>query len=146
MDLVVLTGVNGEADDGSKPLANPVYDTGSKSILVWIATVKDNPPRVDASTGKVVSPGLLDQDFSSDWIVCRQFPVAPRDTEAQYFQKGAFMEGDQVEVLFVPQQQVVSDSEGNSKAINVAGTATKVNFHTLFPRLPVEQDLAVPGT
>lgn len=145
LDLVVLTGLNGQSDDGSQPLANPVYDTSSNSILVWVATVKDNPPRVD-DNGIVATPGLLDPSFSTDWIVCRPFPVAPRDSEAQYFQKGAFMEGDQLEILLAPQQQIVTDADGDSQALNVSGTAQKVNFHSLFPRIPVEQDLCVPGT
>lgn len=146
LDLIVLTGINGQKDTGGSPLANPVYDTASRSILVWVATVKDNPPRVDAETEVMVSPGLTDPAFSTDWIVCRPFPVTPRDSEAQYFQKGAFMEGDQLEILFVPQQQITTDLDGNSQAVNVTGTAQKVNFHSLFPRVPVDQDLCVPGT
>jgi hypothetical protein len=146
LDLVVLTGVSGQVDDGTQPLVNPVYDTATNSILVWTASIKDNPPKVDPVTGAVVSPGLLDPAFSTDWISCQPFPVAPRDSEAQYFQKGAMMEGDQVEVLLVKQQQVVSDSTGNSIAINVPGTVHKVNFHSTFPRVPVDQDLAPAGT
>lgn len=146
LDLVVLTGVSGKSDDGTQPLANPVYDSPSNSIHVWVSTIRDNPPKVDDTTGAVVSPGLLDPAFTTDWIVCHPFPVAPRDSEAQYFQKGAMMEGDQVEILLAPQQQVTSDAAGDSTTVNIAGTAHKVNFHTLYPRLPVDQDLCVPGT
>jgi hypothetical protein len=146
LSLVVLTGIDGASDDGTQPLANPVYDSSSNSILIWTAGIKDNPPKVDPVSGAMVSPGLLDPAFSTDWISCMPFPVAPRDSEAQYFQKGALMEGDQVEVLLVPQQQIVSDSVGGSYAINVPGTAQKVNFHSLFPRVPVDQDLCPAGT
>lgn len=146
LDLVVLTGVNSQSDTGSSPLSNPVYDTASNSILIWVATVKDNPPKVDPVSGSMVSPGLIDPSFSTDYIVCRPFPVAPRDSEAQYFQKGAFMQGDQLEILLVPQQQITTSADGDSQAINVSGTAHKVNFHSLFPRIPVDQDLCVPGT
>lgn len=146
LDLVVLTGVNGQSDTGTLPLANPVYDTPSNSILVWVATVRDNPPKTDPVTGSVVSPGLLDPSFSTDWISCQPFPVAPRDSEAAYFQRGAMMEGDQVEILIAQQQQLTVDQTGNSHTLNVSGTAHKVNFHTLFPRIPVDQDLSPAGT
>jgi hypothetical protein len=146
LDLVVLTGVGGQSDDGTQSLANPVYDSPSNSIHVWVATIKDNPPKTDSATGAVVSAGLLDPSFSTDWIVCHQFPMSPRDSEAQYFQKGALMEGDQVEILVAPQQQISVDSTGGSNAVNIAGTVHKVNFHTMFPRVPVDQDLCVPGT
>src|ERR1017187_1560775 len=146
LDLIVLTGVDGQSDDGTQSLANPVYDSPSNSIHVWVATIRDNPPKNDATTGAVVSAGLLDPSFSTDWIVCHQFPMSPRDSEAQYFQKGALMEGDQVEILVAPQQQISVDSTGNSNAVNIAGTVHKVNFHTMFPRIPVDQDLCVPGT
>jgi hypothetical protein len=146
MALTVLTGVNGLSDDGTLPLANPVYDTPSNSIMIWVATIKDNPPKVNANTGQVLSPGLLDPSFSTDWLVCQSLPVAPRDSEAQYFQKGALMEGDQVEIILAPQQQLTTDSNGNSQSLNIIGTASKVNFHSLFPRVPVNQTLVVPGT
>jgi hypothetical protein len=146
LDLVVLTGVNGQSDDGTQPLANPVYDTATNTILVWTAAINDNPPLVDQSSGAVVSPGLLDPAFSTDWIVCRPLPFTPQDSEAQYFQKGALMEGDQVEATVATKQQVSVDAAGNSAALSLAGTVRKVNFHTLFPRIPVDQDLAVPGT
>ena len=146
LDVLVLTGVSGQYDDGTQSLVNPVYDTATNTILVWVSTIKDNPPKVDPDTGAVVSPGLLDPAFSTDWIVCHPFPVAPRDSEAQYFQKGAMMEGDQVEILIAPQQQITVDSSGDSQAVNIAGNCHKVNFHTLFPRVPVDQDLCPPGT
>jgi hypothetical protein len=56
------------------------------------------------------------------------------------------MEGDQVEVNLAPQQQLITDTTGDSQTVNIAGTVHKVNFHTLFPRIPVDQDLCVPGT
>jgi hypothetical protein len=56
------------------------------------------------------------------------------------------MEGDQVEILVAPQQQISVDSTGDSTPVNIAGTVHKVNFHTLFPRIPVDADLCVPGT
>jgi hypothetical protein len=56
------------------------------------------------------------------------------------------MEGDQVEAVLAPQQQVTTDTTGDSQTVNIAGSVHKVNFHTLFPRIPVDQDLCVPGT
>lgn len=56
------------------------------------------------------------------------------------------MEGDQVEVILAPQQQITTDTTGDSQTVNIAGTVHKINLHTLFPRIPVDQDLCVPGT
>jgi hypothetical protein len=56
------------------------------------------------------------------------------------------MEGDQLEILFSQQQQVTTGNNGDSTALVVSGTAHKVNFHSLYPRVPVDQDLCVPGT
>lgn len=146
LDLVVLTGVNGATDDGTQPLVNPVFDTATNTILIWTASVKDNPPRVDPVSGAMVTPGLVDPAFSTDWITCQSFPVTPRDSEAQFFQKGTMMEGDQVEILLVFQQQITTNPDGTSDALNVIGTAHKVNFHSLYPRIPVNQDLCPSGT
>ncbi len=57
------------------------------------------------------------------------------------------MEGDQVEVVpgatTTDRYRLLRPS---SQTVNIAGTVHKVNLHTLFPRIPVDQDLCVPGT
>lgn len=145
LDLVVLTGVQpGQQDDGTKPLANPVYDDASNSILVWAATFKDNGPTIGPS-GNLLSPDILDPSFSSDWLQCKPIPFTPRDSEAQYFQKGCLMEGDQVEISVSAQQQVVGTTTGDSQALALAGTIHKVNAYGQYPRQPVSKDLVISG-
>ncbi len=145
-DLLTLTGTTpGQYDDGTKPLANPVYDAPSNSILVWGATFKDNGPTIDAN-GNVLSPDILDPNFSTDWIQCWSFPFAPKDSEAQYFQKGALMGGDQVEVVVAPMQQVTMAQDGTTQSIPVDGYVTKINANGQFPRQPVSKDLCISGT
>ena len=145
-NLLVLTGsAPGQQDDGTKPLTNPVYDSPSNSILVWAATFKDNGPTI-GSDGTVLSPNILDPKFSSDWLKCWASPFAPRDSEAQYFQKGCLMEGDQVEIVVGPKQQVTAQQSGLSQAIPIDGTVTKINANGQYPRQPVQKDLCVSGT
>lgn len=146
LDLVVLTGSQqGQQDDGTKPLSNPVYDDASNSILIWGAAFKDNGPLVGPD-GNVVSPDILDPSFSSDWLQCKALPFAPRDSEAAYFQKGCLMEGDQVELTVATNQQVDAASDGSSSPIQILGTVRKMNVHGQFPRQPVSKDLCVSGT
>ena len=100
LNLVTLTGsTQAQQDDGSQPLQNPVYDDASNTILVWAAALKDNGPTVGPD-GNLLSPDILDPSFSSDWLQCKALPFTPRDTEAEYFSKGALMEGDQVEMTW----------------------------------------------
>ncbi len=144
--LVVLTGTSdGQQDDGTMTLSNPVYEDSLNTILVWVAAFKDNGPTVD-SGGNLLSPDILDPSFSSDWLQCKSRPFVPRDSEAQYFQKGCLMEGDQVEIQFSPRQQVTGQPDGDSAAIAAAGTVHKINAHGQFPRQPVSKDLCVSGT
>jgi hypothetical protein len=140
---VILTGMNGVADDGTKPLSNPVYDAPSNLIQIWVATLKDNAELVNKD-GSVASPDLLDPAFTTDWIQCRPLPFGPRDTEAQYFQKGCLQEGDQLEIQVSPTQQVLASTTAGSNVM-LDGTVHKVNHHSLFPRVPVNQDLCVSG-
>jgi len=145
LGLVVLTGVQpGQQDDGTQPLANPVYDTASNSILVWAAAFKDNGPTIGPS-GNLLSPDILDPNFSSDWLQCRSLPFTPRDSEAQYFQRGCLMEGDQIEISVAARQQVTGTPDGDSQALALAGTVHKVNAYGQFPRQPVNKDLCVSG-
>ena len=145
LDLVVLTGVKpGEQDDGTKPLANPVYDEASNSILEWSAAFKDIGPTLGPS-GNLLSPDILDPSFSSDWLQCKQVPFTPRDSEAQYFQKGCLMGGDQIEISVSTRQQVVGSPDGDSRALALGGTVHKINAYGQFPRQPVSKDLCVSG-
>ena len=144
-NLLVLTGTSsGLQDDGTKPLANPVYDSSSNSILVWVATFKDNGP-VIAADGTVLSPNINDPSFSSDWIKCQSFPFTPREHEASYFQKGCLMPGDQVEVSISPNQQITAQSNGSYNSLPISGTITKFNIIGQFPLQPVNKDLCVSG-
>jgi hypothetical protein len=144
-NLVVLTGVQqGQQDDGTKPLANPVYDNASNSILVWAAAFKDNGPTIGPS-GNLLSPDILDPNFSSDWLQCKPLPYTPRDSEAQYFQKGCLMQGDQVEISGSLRQQVTANPDGTSQALPLGGTVHKVNASGQYPLQPVSKDLCVSG-
>jgi hypothetical protein len=143
-NLVTLAS-NGVVDDGTKPLTNPVYDNADNAILIWVAAFKDNAPKVD-STGQLLSPDILDPNFSTDWIVCQNTPVVPQDSEAQYFQKGCMMQGDQIQITISTSQQIMSQAGTDPISLQVSGTAKKINAYSLFPRLPVTKDLAVAGT
>jgi hypothetical protein len=146
-DLLVLTGSNpGEQDDGTKALSNPVYDSTTNTILVWSATFKDNGPTF-ADDGTVLSPDILDPNFSSDWIQCWQRPFTPRDPEATYFQKGCLMEGDQVDIIVNSAQQISTNSiNGDSSPLPIDGTVNKVQSVGQYPLQPILKDLTISGT
>jgi hypothetical protein len=145
LGLVVLTGNSpGDQDDGTKSLTNPVYDPSSNSILVWSATFKDNGPTY-ASDGTLVSPDILDPNFSSDWLQCWVQPFSPREGAAQYFQKGCLMEGDQVEIVVSNTQQINKQSDGTLIPMPIAGSVQKVNATGQFPLSPLTKDLVPSG-
>lgn len=144
-DHLVLTGTDGN------DLANPVYvDTEeSGAILVWVATLKDNPGVRDGQ-GNLLTPHILNPSFDTQYINCRPLPVVPRDNEAAFFQKGAWAEGDTLEVTIISNQQLNdspdSDSVDDFQPVLIDGFASKVNFVFRVPRKPVNKDLAPAGT
>jgi len=145
LNLLILTGTApGQTDDGTQPLVNPVYDSSSNSILVWTATLKANGPTF-AANGSVLSPNILDPNFSSDWIQCCTHPFSLRDPESHYFHKGCLMEGDQVEIIVSTNHQTKTQSDGTSVAIPIEGTVTKINTIGQFPLQPVTKDLCPSG-
>lgn len=144
LNHLLLSGTEGTENEGDGSLRNPVYF--NDSIFLWVATLSDNSGVRDAE-GNLLAPHLLDPAFlqsKTEYIQCRPLPVVPRDHEAAYFQKGAFMEGDQLEVSFTAGQQLEQVSSGTEPVL-IDGFAQKVNFLFYHPRTPVEKDLVPAG-
>ena len=144
-DPLALTG-NEDADPptNSTSLVNPVYSTALNSILVWVATVKDNATIYD-SDGNLVNPDLLDPDFDTNYIRCKEKPITPADHESVYRQKGAWNENDQLNITFSGTQQTIPGTD-SSTLVLLNGFANKVNFAYSSPRIPADRDYGVSGT
>lgn len=145
LEHLVVTGTDSDA------LANPVYLDGDKggAILVWIATLKDNPG-VHDNGGNLLTPHILHPDFDTSFIQCRPLPIVPREQEAAYFHKGAWSEGDMLDATIISNQQLdvvpAQSASDDFMPILIDGFGSKVNFTFFFPRTPVDKDLAPSGT
>jgi hypothetical protein len=144
VDPLVLTGNENNPTAAPNALVNPVYSDTLNTVLVWIATIPDNPARYD-DNGNVVNPMLLDPSFDSNYISCRKYPVTTSDTEAAYRTKGAWSEGDQLKVTEVGTQQTFIGDNGPTPVL-LGGFAEKVNFSYSAPRTPLDRDYSVAGT
>jgi hypothetical protein len=140
-----------ETGTSDESLANPVYLDGENagSILVWIATIKDNSGVRDKD-GTILSPHILHPDFDTTFIQCRPLPIVPRDHEAAFFQKGAWAEGDTLDASIISNQQLSTipdiSSTDDFMPVLIDGFGSKVNFAFRFPRKHVNKDLAPSGT
>lgn len=148
----LLTGTEGTDQQGSDALANPVYSDDQHHILVWAAHLEDNMGVYEKS-GELVSPPLWSQgqmeDFNTEYLHCNNLPYVVRETEASYFQQGAYKEWDTLECLETRSPQLLGSAPGtvtDFDPIKVEGFAKKVNLAFGFPRQPVEQDLHPRGT
>jgi len=85
----------GSTDD-SGSLVNPVYAEDFNLILIWTADVAENCGLYVHGTDQVITPSILDPDFDSTYIKCSPLPSLPMETEASYYQNGAYKEGETV--------------------------------------------------
>jgi hypothetical protein len=144
LNLLTLTGLEDSSSGTSQTgLVNPVYSDSNNTVLVWIATISDNGPTYD-SNGNMLNPDLLNPGFNTKYISCRSNPVTPSDNEATYRSKGAWSEGDQLNIHIAGAQQNL-DSQGFTPIL-CDGFAEKVNFTYSAPRTPLERDYSVSGT
>jgi hypothetical protein len=137
--------VSGTSDPSQ--LKNPVYWDDGNSIMVWVALLSDNAGAYDKD-GNQLTPQLLSQAFDNTYINCHYLPCVPRETEAAYRANGAYMEGDEVEVILaLPQQQAPTpDAAGNYGTAKIDGFVRKVNFLTSQSRIKLPKDLGITGT
>lgn len=146
----LLTGTEGTDQEGTNSLRNPVYSDDQGHILVWAALLRDNTGVFDEKGNVIVKPLAppLPGDFNTDYIQCSSLPFVVRNTEAEYFQLGAYQEWDALECVSVAHQldTQVEGEETKFDQVQVEGFARKVNFAYTFPRLPVDQDLHPRGT
>jgi len=158
IESLAAYGTEGTDAEGDKSLRNPVYLNDGKTVLVWIATLRDNSGIHDTN-GNPVVPSILDPSFipdNTDYIRCRLFPFVPAVHEAAYRQSGAMKEGDQVVATLVQRQQFSatedepqddSTSEATGRTpIKIDGIVNKVNFVQGAPRAQVDYDYNVQGT
>ncbi len=148
LNPVLLTGNENTDNDGTDSLRNPVYSDESHHILVWVAKLEDNKGVYDKETGNRVQPHILDPSFDTDYIQCTSKPYSIRDTEANYFMKGAWKEGDLLEVDETPKDQLglVEGEQAEFDPVKVNGVAQKIDFPFKYNRKPIEKDLAQRGT
>jgi hypothetical protein len=139
LDLVQITGTSGDA------LANPVYSDDQHVILVWAAHLRDNMGVLDEQ-GNVVTPQILDPGFNTDFIKCNPNPYVVRDTEANYFLRGAYREFDTLEAVSVQNQHQAPGNDGSFAPLPIEGYAQRVDFVYRFNRQKVEMDLTPRGT
>jgi hypothetical protein len=114
---------------GTATLRNPVYSDDGHHILVWIAKLADNKG-VYSRDGQAISPHILSPDFDTDYIQCTQLPYTVRDTEASYFLKGAYREGDNLEVVelglsLMPTHSIRARRDSKSRDLRPENTLTR---------------------
>lgn len=133
--------------DDVNTLKNPVYWDAGNSIMIWVALLADNAGCYDQN-GNQLTPNLLSDSFDNTYLNCHPLPCVPRETEAAYRQSGAYMEGDEVEIILtLPQQMAATpDANGNCGTARVDGFVRKVNFLTSQSRIPLPKDLCLTGT
>jgi hypothetical protein len=148
LNPVLLTGYEGTDKDGTDSLRNPVYSNDSHHILVWIAKLDDNKGIYDRETGKRTQPHILDPGFDTDYIQCTFQPYSVKDTEANYFMKGAWKEKDLLEVSDTPKDQLGlgEGEQAEFDPVKVNGSAQKVDFPYKYNRKSVDKDLSPRGT
>lgn len=153
---LALYGTEDTPNAGDGSLRNPVYTNEGKSILVWIATLRDNSGVVSPD-GTLLAPTILDPSFipkSTPYIQCRPNPYITQENEAAYFQRGGLREGDTVVATTVNRQQYYSTqnppadsttpSDGYSLVL-IEGVVSKVNLAFNAPRIPVQKDNCPQG-
>jgi hypothetical protein len=139
LNLVQITGTSGDA------LTNPVYSDDQHVILVWAAHLQDNMGEFD-SAGNLLTPQILDPGFNTDYIRCNPKPYVIRDTEANYFLRGAYREFDTLETVSMQNQHLVPGNEGQFVPLPVEGHAQRVDLAYRFGRRRLEMDLTPRGT
>jgi hypothetical protein len=140
-EQLVLTGTD-DSPSLTASLKNPVYDSEGKSILVWVALLKDNPATIDQSTGQVLNPPITDPGFDTNYITCKALPFTPHSDEHGYFLKGALKEGEPV-VTHEGQGQYTLDG---LQVLHVAGTVDRASNLGSIARNPILDNNAPEGT
>jgi hypothetical protein len=126
--------------DSTDKIANPVYIESENCVLLWVATLENNQPRVDTE-GKQVVGSLLDPDYDTDWMHCELYPYVCED-QASLYQNGAYKEGSQLLLFSFPTYQVSPMGERQV----FAGVARKINFPQYFSFQTPDEDLIASGT
>ena len=127
-----LTGNEDIPNSTSTSFLNPVYSETYNSVLVWVATIADNP-------------NLLESDFNTNTIFCRGKPIIPADHESVYRSKGAWAEGDHLHIQITENQQVLQNNNDVSPIL-IEGIANKINLSYAAPRVPQDRDYSISGT
>lgn len=83
-------------ESGSKDntYRNPVYAEKHKMALVWTANLAQNSGIYTPGRSALVTPDILDPNFDSTYIKCNDLPSLLMETEAAYYQGGAYKEGE----------------------------------------------------
>jgi hypothetical protein len=137
---LTLTGTSDSPSLTAK-LKNPVYDTVGQSILIWVATLKDNPATIDGS-GNLINPPITNPAFDTNYITCSPLPYTPSSDEHGYFMKGALKEGETV-VIHCGKDQYTQDG---TQLLHIAGSVDRASNFGSITRNPILDNNSPEGT
>jgi hypothetical protein len=83
-----------ETDSEDNTFRNPVYAEKLKMVLVWTANLAQNSGLYLPGQTALATPDILDPKFNSAYIKCNELPSLLMETEAAYYQAGAYKEGE----------------------------------------------------
>ena len=120
---------------------NPVYSEKHNMILVWTADLMQNSGVYEHGTGRLVTPHIMDPNFDSTYIKCNELPSLVMETEAGYYQGGAYKEKETVINFNVDPFQIPSSGE----PLMIGGFVKRVDLAFQISFKTHDEDVVISG-
>lgn len=121
--------------------ANPCYQEDKKLLLIWTASLVRNSGIYAHGTRDQVTTDILDPQFDTTYIKCNELPSLPMETEASYFNAGAYKQGETVIIFPVEPFQKLNSNE----PYLINGFAKRVDLAFRKPFMTHDEDVIISG-